>query len=255
MAPTAALTSAGTSTWNGRSLVFARAGTATGATVTVTDPGSDDLSTLWSYGDGGRSLTRSPVHPPGTDALPSPSIEPRSLTVSTGHTYTRACTRTLTVRATDDDGGASATRRRTVVVLGTSTARRSTSWWSSEYRGLTSSLTTAERTCLLGTARELSTVFAEKRGLTTATDAVAVLRPASPVTARTAFDARLLAVWLDVATGSVPLGQALDADGNGSTETTVGAFLLAAEHTRNVSSATSSSLPPLTTVLTRIASG
>jgi hypothetical protein len=158
------------------------------------------------------------------------------------------------VRATDDDGGASATRRRTVVVLGTSTARRSTSWWSSEYRGLTSSLTTAERTCLLSTARELSTVFAEKRALSTATDAVAVLRPASPTTARTALDARLLAVWLDVATGSVALTQALDADGNGSTETTVGAFLLAAEHTRNVSSATSSRLPPLTTVLTRIAS-
>ena len=60
-------------------------------------------------------------------------------------------------------------------------------------------------------------------------------------------------MWLDVATGSVALSAPLDADGNGSSETTVGAFLLAAEHTRNVSSATSSRLPPLTTVLARIA--
>ena len=45
--------------------------------------------------------------------------------------------------------------------------RHPTSWWSSEYRGLTSYLTAAERTCLLGTARELSTVFAEKRALST----------------------------------------------------------------------------------------
>jgi hypothetical protein len=140
-----------------------------------------------------------------------------------------------------------------VVVLGTSTARHSTSWWSSEYRGLTSALTGADRSCLLSTARELSTVFAEKRALSSAADAVAVLRPSSPATARATFDARLLAVWLDVATGSVALAAPLDADGNGSSETTVGAFLLAAEHTRNVSSATSSRLPPLTSVLARVA--
>ena len=82
-----------------------------------------------------------------------------------------------------------------------------------------------DRACLLGTARTLSTVFAEKRPLATTADAVAVLRAASPTTARSAFDARLLAVWLDVATGSVALAAPVDADGNGSTETTVGAFL------------------------------
>lgn len=253
VAPTATLTSPGTSTWNGRSLVFARVGTPVGGAATVTDPGSDDVSTTWNLGDGARVLQRSPADPPGTDPHPSPSVEPRALAPTVGHTYTRACTRTLTVRATDDDGGASPTRRRTVVVLGTSTARHPTSWWSSEYRGLTSALTSAERTCLLSTARELSTVFAEKRALSTSADAVAVLRPSSPATARATFDARLLAVWLDVATGSVALSAPLDADGNGSSETTVGAFLLAAEHTRNVSSATSSRLPPLTTVLARIA--
>ena len=42
------------------------------------------------------------------------------------------------------------------------------------------------------------------------------------------------------------------ADGNGSAETTVGRFLLSAEHTRNVSGPTSSRLPPLTRVLIRL---
>ena len=112
----------------------------------------------------------------------------------------------------------------------------------------------ADRACLLSTARTLSTVFAEKRPLATTADAVAVLRAASPTTARSAFDARLLAVWLDVATGSVALAAPVDADGNGSTETTVGAFLITAERTRNASSATSSALAPLTSALTRIAS-
>ena len=97
-------------------------------------------------------------------------------------------------------------------------------------------------------------MFAEKRALTTTADAVAVLRPAAPTTARSAFDARLLAVWLDVATGAVDPFAPFDADGNGSPETTVGAWLLAAEHTRNASSATSGALAPLTSVLTRILS-
>ena len=78
---------------------------------------------------------------------------------------------------------------------------------------------------------------------------------AAPATPRTTLDAELLTVWLDVATGSVPLTKPLDADGNGTTETTVGAFLLATESTRNASSATSPALAPLTTVLRRIASG
>jgi hypothetical protein len=59
-------------------------------------------------------------------------------------------------------------------------------------------------------------------------------------------------VWLDVATGSVPLSRALDADGNGTKETTVGAFLTTAEGVRATAPAASGALPPLTTVLRRI---
>ena len=186
------------------------------------------------------------------DALPSPSVEPRALTSSATHTWPRACSHTLRVRATDDDGGASPTRGRTVVVLGTSTVPRSLAWWQAEYRGLTSSLTSAERACLLSTARTLSTVFAEQRALSTTADAVAVLRPSAPATPRATLDAELLTVWLDVATGAVPLAKPLDADGNGTTDTTVGAFLLTTEATRTASSATSPALAPLTTVLRRI---
>jgi subtilisin family serine protease len=253
VAPTAALTATPTRPWNGGSLAVARVGAPASFSLAVTDPGSDDLSTRWSFGDGTRSQVRSLLHPPAADPASSPTLEPRSLTAGVGHTYDRACTRTLTARATDDDGGASPTRARTVVVLGTSTTRRPLAWWSAEYRGLTASLTAADRTCLLSTARTLSTVFPEKRALTTGTDAVAVLRPASPTTARSRFDARLLAVWLDVAAGSVDPFAAFDADGNGSAETTVGAWLLGAEATRNASSATASALSPLTSVLTRIA--
>ena len=252
VAPTAALTSAGTTPWRGSAVAFTHVGAPTRFALSVTDPGSDDISTSWSFGDGGRGLSRLLLHPPGLDPLPSPSVEPRVVSSGVSHTFTRACTRTLRALATDDDGGTSPTRSRTVVALGNSTTRRSTAWWSAEYRGATAALSAADRTCLLSTARTLSSVFAEKRALTTSAQAAAVLRPAAPASARSTFDARLLAAWLDVATGSVALGAPLDADRNGTAETTVGAFLLAAEHTRNASSATSKALPPLTAVLTRI---
>jgi subtilisin family serine protease len=255
VAPAATLATTGATVWNGATVSFVRAGTPATFRVQLTDPGSDDLSTSWAFGDGGRVLARSLLRPPSRDPLPSPSVEPRALTASATHTWPGACSHTLTVRATDDDGGTSPTRGRTVVVLGTSTVPRSLAWWQSEYRGLTSSLTSAERACLLSTARTLSTVFAEQRALSTATDAVAVLRPSAPATPRATLDAALLTVWLDVATGAVPLAKPLDADGNGTTETTVGAFLLTTEATRAASSATSPALAPLTTVLRRIASG
>ena len=243
---------AATRPWNGGTLAVARVGTPAAFSVTVTDPGSDDITTSWAYGDGNRAQTRSLLHPPVVDPASSPTMDPRAFVATVRHTYDRACTRRLAARATDDDGGASPTRARTVVVLGTSTTRRPLAWWSAEYRGLTSALTAAERSCLLSTARTLSTVFPEKRALTTSTDAVRVLRPAAPATPRATFDARLLVVWLDVATGAVDPFAPFDADGNGSPETTIGAWLLAAERTRNASSATSGALAPLTSVLTRI---
>ena len=69
---------------------------------------------------------------------------------------------------------------------------------------------------------------------------------------RDTFDSHLLTLWLNVASGSVGLGEPLDADGDGSTETTVGAFVLAAETTRNSVSPSSTQLPALKDVIERV---
>ena len=252
VAPTATLSHTGTRSWNGTAMTFAQAGTPTDFALAVTDPGSDDITTRWTFGDGAREVSSSLLHPPSVDPAVSPSTERRFLTSRTSHTYTRACTRTLAVRATDDDGGSSPTRSRPVVVIGTSTNRHASHWWTVAYRGKTASVGAADRPCLLSTARTLSTVFPEQRPLATSADAVAVLQPAKRTTARSTFDAQLLTVWLDVATGAVDPFAPFDADGNGSSETTVAAFLQSAERTRRTSSATSSALPRLTRVLVRI---
>ncbi len=252
VAPAATLTAAGTRSWHGTAIAFVRAGAPAAFSVAVTDPGSDDITTRWGFGDGARAMSRWLLHPPSVDPATSPSIEPRSLTSRMSHTYTRACTRTLTVGAVDDDRGASPTRSTPVVVLGTSSTRHAAQWWAAAYRGQVTSVGTADRSCLLGTARTLSTVFPERRALTTAASTVAVLQPAKTATARSTFDAHLLAAWLDVATGSVDPFAPFDADRNGSRETTVAAFLQSAERTRSSSSTTSSTLRSLTAVLVRI---
>ena len=252
VAPTAILTAAGTRSWQGTAVVVARAGAPVAFSVAVTDPGSDDITTRWGFGDGGRAVNRSLLHPPSVDPPASPSMEPRALTSRVSHTYTRACTRTLTVGAGDDDGGASPTRSGPVVVLGTSRVRHAAHWWAAAYRGQVASVSSAGRPCLLGTARTLSSVFPERRHLTTDADAVAVLQPARTATARATFDADLLAAWLDVAAGSVDLFTPFDADHDGSRETTVAAFLQSAERTGSSASTSSSTLRSLTAVLVRI---
>jgi len=251
VAPRLVLSTAVSTAWNGATVSFARVGLAAMFSAVVTDPGSDDITATWGYGDGGRTAARYLLHPPWVDPAASPTTEPRSLTSTVGHTYTRACTRTLSVAATDDDGGTSPTARRTVVVLGSTSVRRSASWWTAAYRGSSTSVDAADRACLLASARTLSTVYPEKHALSTPADAVSALSPAKPANARSTFDAHLLAVWLDVASGSVGLSDPV-ASGLRGAPTTVGPFLLYAERIRNASSATSGALAPLTTVLVRL---
>ncbi len=252
VAPTAALTAAGTRSWHGSAVAVVWAGAPATFSVGVTDPGSDDIATRWGFGDGARALIRSLLHPPLVDPSASPSLEPRSLTSRVSHTYTRACTRTLTVGATDDDSGASPNLSRTVVVLGSSRVRHAAHWWTAAYRGQVASVGAADQPCLLGTARTLSSVFAERRPLSTSADAVAVLGPAKGATARASFDANLLAAWFDVATGSVDPFAPFDANHDGVRETTVDVFLQSAERSRISSATSSSALRSLTAVLVRI---
>ena len=249
VAPTATLDTTGATTWNGQSVFFVTQGVPATFEADSTDPGSDDLTTAWAFGDGATASHTSLVNPPAADPASSPSVQPRSVTDSATHTYTQACSRTLEVTVTDDDGGTSPTRTATVVVLGTSTDAGGLGWWQTDYRGIVQRHTTAEKLCLLSTVRTLSTVFDEHRALTTVADGAKVLWPKNNKTKRDTFDSHLATLWLNVASGSVGLSEPLDADGDGSTETTIGAFVLAAETTRNSVSPNSTQLPPLKDVL------
>ncbi|MFQ6128284.1 MAG: PKD domain-containing protein [Thermoplasmata archaeon] len=72
--------------------------------IAVTDPGSDDITAQWSWGDG---TVESEIHyndGVGPDPYPSPEVNPVALTLTTSHSYGHAGSYNVTVTVEDDDG-------------------------------------------------------------------------------------------------------------------------------------------------------
>jgi PKD repeat protein len=73
----------------------------------VTDPGSDDLTITWNFGDGTPDYTLPIYYNNGVsaDPYPSPESNPMDITDIFTHTYGDNGEFTVTVTVTDDDGG------------------------------------------------------------------------------------------------------------------------------------------------------
>lgn len=230
--PTATIDESGATTWNGQTIFFVEAGTPATFEGNGTDPGSDDLTFAWDFGDGGGDINVHLVNPPATDADPSPDVDPRDVDDSTTHTFDEACARTLGLAVSDDDSGSDDDSAQ-VIVLGTSDDARGHGFWQSEYRGTKKPVyTNAEKTCLLSVVRVLSDVYDEERNLTTLADGAKVLYLKRNAPPRDVFDAHLLTLWLNVANGAIALNHPVDTDGDTVADTTVGDLLTEAEDER-----------------------
>ncbi len=76
--------------------------------ATATDPGSDDLTFAWSWGDGAPDIIRTYYNDPSGLPDPSPSpwgTYPFHVTDWSKHTYSASGSYTVTVIVVDDDGG------------------------------------------------------------------------------------------------------------------------------------------------------
>jgi hypothetical protein len=236
VAPTATIDESGATMVNGSPAFIVSAGAPVTFRATSTDPGSDDLTLTWDWGDGPPApdvSTTYLVNPPNPDPDPSPSVQPRKVTDEQIHAFAEACLYNITFSAADDDGG-NASDDAVVLVRSTASNSRSSGYWQHQYRrqGHTD-FTDEQLNCYLAIIDFASAVFSEVRDASTIRAAFDVLNLAQNAgDERQKLDRELLTVWLNFANGAVGYSELFDSDGNGTPDTPFSVIMATAEGVR-----------------------
>jgi hypothetical protein len=251
--PTASIDSSGEQVYDGVSAFVLQKGQSLTVPGSSIDPGSDDLTFRWAWGDGSPDSTQtSLVNSPALDPLKSPSVQPRNVSLSSTHAYLKACLFQLGLSVTDDDTG-SASDSAAVLVTGNATVSRGHGWWLNQYRAKSGNdFTAAELQCYLDIVDYISMVFHESTTANTRASATKVLNAPAKAPEKVIFDQHALGAWLNFANGSVKLNTLVDADGNGTKETTFGAVMFTAETVRLNPGSTSAQVKAQKDILARI---
>jgi PKD domain len=235
--PTVTIDLSGAINVNGSATIIAHAGAAVAFDGRVTDPGSDDLTLVWTWGDGtpASSIT-SLVNPPNTDPAVSPSIQPRDVRYPQSHVFGSACTFESGLAATDDDTGAAGATVN-VIIVGNNHPNHPHGYWKQQFRHYVvgqgpSDFDTATLTCYLKVAGYMSRVFTEQTAAGTFAQAYAALDTGPPKTSQQLFDVQLLAAWLNFANGSIEHNRLVDTNGDKVPDTPFLAAIGAAESVR-----------------------
>ncbi|HKZ75728.1 MAG TPA: PKD domain-containing protein [Actinomycetota bacterium] len=249
--PTAQIDTTGAVLVGGVPTFIAHAGDPVTFSARSTDPGSDDLTLSWNFGDGTPIVTvTSLVNPPATDPADSPSIQPRDVTDSQTHAFAGACTYVLTFGAEDDDGG-NVQDTVDVVITGNAEAAGSAGFWHRQARG-DGQFDPASLQCLLDIAGFMSSVFNEERDASTPANARDVLKVNQTSDMAERLDRQLLAAWLNFANGALDLSEMVDTVGGSAPDTTFGAAIAAAEAVRLDPASTRAELEEQKDILERI---
>jgi PKD domain len=174
------------------------------------DPGSDDLTLTWDFGDGPPApdaVVVSLVNPPFTDPDPSPQIKPRDVTDDEMHVFGDACSYTIHFASDDDDGGHAAATANVLIQGAAAGTVRNAAYWMRQYGGKGKvDFDQATLECYLAIANYVSTVFSEHRDAATIPAAFGVLTVNDGAPQVKQFDAQLLAALLNLANGGLGVG-------------------------------------------------
>ena len=256
--PTADIDLSGSILINGVPTFLAHAGDPLDFSGRSTDPGSDDLTVRWDWGDGSPvESTTYLVNPPNPDPFPSPSIQPRDVTDLKTHTFAGACLYEVSLWAEDDDGGTSTVDTVNVIIVGNADEVRSAGYWKNQFRShLTghghSDFDQPDLECYLEIVGYMSLVFDEVRDASTFASAHDVLSVKKTAEMSELLDRQLLAAWLNFANGSIEYDELVDTDGDNVPDTAFADALAAAEAVRLNPAATHAELEEQKDILERI---
>ncbi|MFC0624326.1 M36 family metallopeptidase [Kribbella deserti] len=231
---------------NGVPTVFADAGQLVQLSAGITDPGSDDLSSQWNWGDGNLSpLVKSRVNAPADDPVNSPTVQPRDIIGTSAYAWEKSCMYDVGFNVVDDDGGVSADSTK-VLITGTPKKSQGKGYWLHQFEGilLPKDFTNAELDCYLKVTGYLSKVFNETRDASTRAKAGDVLTPGLLTsTPKKRLDAQLMTGWLNFANGGVEYNEpVVDSDNDGQVDQGFATVIANAETVRNNPAATGAQL-------------
>jgi hypothetical protein len=235
--PTAVIDLAGAVDVNGTQTVIAHAGSSVGFSGRATDPGSDDLTLAWKWGDGTPEAARTDlVNPPNPDPALSPSIQPRDLVYASTHTFAGACAYQTTFAVGDDDGG-SASQTAAVIIVGNGHPNQPHGYWKQQFRFYNSDKGNADFDagtlgCYLKIVDYMSGVFHQRTDASTFLRSEDVLETNLTSDILELFDQQLLAAWLNFANGAVDWNRLVDTNGDKRPDTRFLDAITAAERLR-----------------------
>jgi hypothetical protein len=236
--PTAEIDLSGATIINGQPTIVGELGVPVDFRGDSSDPGSDDLTFGWAFGEGGTATETSLVAPPLADAFPSPAVMPRvDVANAQSHTYDDACLFEGALDVGDDDLGTAPTFTAPVLITGNADASRQTGWWSKQFQqdGAHADFTQATLACYLEIVRFGSAVFDEAVPLSTladADDSFKVEGGGPGVALRATLERELLAAWLNFANGVYGYDDlVVDVDGDLIPDLTFGEAVADAEAT------------------------
>jgi len=243
--PTAVIDHTGTFIVNGTPTFIASAGDMLTFTGQADDPGHDDLTLTWDYGDGDPSPDVSTHH-----TVPHHVSETQQYTLGDASVYV------VTFMAVDDDG-AVGMDQVPVVITATGGRTRSEGYWQHQLsrRGhMDYDMTAIENA--LAIVSYMSAVFNEERNASTVEAAYDVMHlKQNNDSMIEQLDRELLAVWLNFAVGACPYTGMVDTDGDGLGDEAFVNVLTTAEAVRMDPGSTDAELEMQTEILHQINNG